>query len=43
MLKIHKKYLDKVERYTKFGYGGAINPYAVRMIFNLPENSEYKD
>ena len=43
VLKIHKKYLDKVERYTKFGAGGRINPYAVRYIFNLPEGSEYEN
>lgn len=43
ILKIHKKYLEKVERYTKFGAGGKFNPYAVRYIFNLPEGSEYEN
>lgn len=42
-LKIHKKYLADLEQYTKFGYGGKINPYAVRYIFAFPQNSEYKD
>ena len=42
-LKIHKKYLADVEQYTKFGYGGRINPYAVRYIFTFPQDSEYKD
>ena len=42
-LKIHKKYLADVEQYTKFGYGGKINPYAVRYIFSFPQDSEYKD
>ena len=42
-LKIHKKYLYDVEQYTKFGYGGKINPYAVRYIFAFPQDSEYKD
>ncbi len=42
-LKIHKKYLADVEQYTKFGYGGRINPYAVRYIFVFPTESEYKD
>ena len=42
-LKIHKKYLADVEQYTKFGYGGKINPYAVRYIFAFPQDSEYKD
>lgn len=42
-LKIHKKYLADVEQYTKFGYGGRINPYAVRYIFTFPKESEYTD
>ena len=42
-LKIHKKYLADVEQYTKFGYGGRINPYAVRYIFTFPKESEYAD
>lgn len=42
-LKIHKKYLADVEQYTKFGYGGSINPYAVRYVFAFPSESEYKD
>ena len=42
-LKIHKKHLADVEQYTKFGYGGKINPYAVRYIFAFPQDSEYKD
>ena len=42
-LKIHKKHLADVEQYTKFGYGGKINPYAIRYIFAFPQNSEYKD
>ena len=42
-LKIHKKYLTDVEQYTKFGYGGRINPYAVRYIFTFPKESEYAD
>ena len=42
-LKIHKKYLADVEQYTKFGYGGRINPYAGRYIFAFPTESEYKD
>lgn len=43
ILKIHKKYLADVEQYTKFGYGGRINPYAVRYIFTFPKESEYAD
>lgn len=43
ILKIHKKHLADVEQYTKFGYGGRINPYAVRYIFAFPTESEYKD
>ena len=42
-LKIHKKYLDNVEQYTRFGSGGRYDRYAVRYIFNMPEDSEYKD
>ena len=42
-LKIHKKHLADVEQYTKFGYGGRINPYAVRYVFAFPSESEYKD
>ena len=42
-LKIHKKHLADVEQYTKFGYGGRINPYAVRYIFTFPKDSEYAD
>ena len=42
-LKIHKQHLAAVEQYTKFGYGGKINPYAVRYIFSFPQDSEYKD
>ena len=42
-LKIHEKYLDNVEQYTRFGSGGRYDRYAVRYIFNMPEDSEYKD
>ena len=42
-LKIHKKYLDKIEQYTKYGYGGRYNPYAVRYVFNLPEGTMYEN
>ena len=41
-LKIHKKHLADMEQYTKFGYGGKINPYAVRYVFSFPQESEYK-
>lgn len=42
-LKIHKKYLLKVEQYTKFGYAGSVNPFSCRYIFLLPDDSVYKD
>lgn len=37
-LLIDKKYLVRLERYTKFCYGG-VNPSAVRYVFALPENA----
>ncbi len=36
-LLIDKKYLIRLERYTKFGYGGDYDPFAVRYVFRLPE------
>jgi len=42
-LKIHKRHLADVEQYTRFGKGGAYYPYSARYIFNLPEDSKYKD
>lgn len=38
-LLIDKKYLLRLERYTKFGYGGTYDPWAVRYVFALPENA----
>lgn len=38
-LLIDKKYLVRLERYTKFGYGGVYDPYAVRYVFSLPERA----
>lgn len=40
-LKIHKKYLEKVEQYTKFDKWG-YHPYTARYIFNLPEGTQYE-
>lgn len=40
-LKIHKKYLEKVEQYTKFDKHG-YHPYAARYIFNLPAGTQYE-
>jgi len=41
ILKIHKKYLEKAERYGRWGYKSSFNPYAVRYIFVLPDDSKY--
>lgn len=38
-LLIDKKYLIRLERYTKFGYGGTYDPFAVRYVFALPERA----
>lgn len=38
-LLIDKKYLVRLESYTKFGYGGSYDPWAVRYVFALPENA----
>lgn len=38
-LLIDKKYLVRLERYTKFGYGGMYNPFAARYVFALPPNA----
>lgn len=39
-LLIDKKYLLRLECYTRFGYGGVIQPYAVRYVFRLPEHAD---
>lgn len=36
---IDKKYLIRVERYTKFGYGGTFNLFASRYVFRLPKSA----
>ena len=41
MLKIHKKFLEKAEQYGRWGYMNSFNPYAVRYIFVLPDDSKY--
>lgn len=38
-LLIDKKYLVRLECYTRFGYGGLVQPYAVRYVFRLPERA----
>lgn len=42
-LLIDKKYLVRLERYTKFGYGGSYDPFAVRYVFSLPKNAGLPD
>lgn len=42
-LLIDKKYLVRLERYTKFGYGGYYDPFAVRYIFALPKTAGLPD
>ncbi|MDE6059377.1 MAG: hypothetical protein K2G44_04970 [Clostridia bacterium] len=38
-LLIDKKYLIRLECYTKFGYGGCYDPFAVRYVFALPKSA----
>ena len=42
-LLIDKKYLVRLERYTRFGYGGTYDPFAVRYVFALPKNAGLPD
>ena len=42
-LLIDKKYLVRLERYTKFGYGGSYDPFAVRYVFSLSKNAGLPD
>lgn len=42
-LLINKKYLVRLERYTKFGKGGYYDPFAVRYVFALPKNAGLPD
>ncbi len=38
-LLIDKKYLIRLEKYTKFGYRGSYDPFAARYVFALPKNA----
>lgn len=42
-LLINKKYLVRLERYTKFGSGGYYDPFAVRYVFALPKSAGLPD
>lgn len=42
-LLIDKKYLVRLECYTRFCWGGVIKPYAVRYVFKLPERAGVPD
>lgn len=42
-LLIDKKYLVRLDCFTRFGYGGVFNPYAVRYVFRLPERAGVPD
>lgn len=42
-LLIDKQYLVRLERYTKFGYGGSYDPFAVRYVFSLPKKAGLPD
>lgn len=42
-LLINKKYLVRLERYSKFGFGGYYNPFAARYVFALPKNAGLPD
>ncbi len=42
-LLIDKKYLVRLESYTKFGRGGYYDPFAVRYVFALPKSAGLPD
>ena len=42
-LLIDKKYLIRLEKYTKFGYRGSYDPWACRYVFKLPPNAGLPD
>lgn len=42
-LLIDKKYLIRLEKYTKFGYRGSYDPFAARYVFALPKNAGLPD
>lgn len=42
-LLIDKKFLVRLEKYTKFGYRGSHDPFAARYVFALPKNAGLPD